>query len=169
LQYNEGIPSATAVAHHGLQALEAAAAAVPVSPNPIAQQYAQSASMHVTDGQYVPAPLPPMGNGAPGTPATPASQKVTRLRRACDMCSQRKVKVCCVTLDHVSHSLALNQGLAQSHKLMQSYVTVRCQWTTMQALSRSKCPLYFPAGDETTRAPQQARGGSKGGQETATG
>ncbi|KAI0129006.1 hypothetical protein BJ170DRAFT_701680 [Xylariales sp. AK1849] len=76
---------ATAVAHHGLQALEAASAAIPVTPNPLAQQYAQSAAMHVAgDGQYAPV--------ADGSPATPASQKVTRLRRACDMCSQRKVK-----------------------------------------------------------------------------
>ncbi|KAH8673271.1 hypothetical protein BX600DRAFT_454954 [Xylariales sp. PMI_506] len=102
LHYDDGIPSmpATAVAHHGLQALEAATAA---THTPLAQQYAQSAAMHVTaDGQYAPLPPSPISNsavGAPhgavvglGSPATPSSQKVTRLRRACDMCSQRKVK-----------------------------------------------------------------------------
>ncbi|KAI1861493.1 hypothetical protein JX265_009460 [Neoarthrinium moseri] len=108
LQY-DGIPSlaaATAVAHHGLQALEAATAALPGEPNALVQQYAQSASMHVADDQQQYAPVvaqhqhphqqqhqQSMINGASPSPATPTNQqKVTRLRRACDMCSQRKVK-----------------------------------------------------------------------------
>lgn len=102
LQY--GGLQATAVAHHGLQALEAATAAagVPIDPVPLAQQYAQSASMHVTDSQYEPmTPQQPVSNGLPMTPTQlqpppqshPSAQKVTRLRRACDMCSSRKVKV----------------------------------------------------------------------------
>lgn len=106
LQY-DGLPSATAVAHHGLQALEAASAAVPVSPNPIAQHYAQSASMHVSDGQYPLVPHPSGSNGTPPTPNTPASQKVTRLRRACDMCSQRKVKVSLSPAPQIFRSRAL--------------------------------------------------------------
>ncbi|TGJ81917.1 hypothetical protein E0Z10_g6857 [Xylaria hypoxylon] len=85
---------ATAVAHHGLQVLQAASAA-PMSPtsNDLAQQYAQSAALQMGEPQFsssLASPsltVPIMG--------THASQKVTRLRRACDMCSQRKVKVEC--------------------------------------------------------------------------
>jgi hypothetical protein len=84
---------ATAVAHHGLQVLQAASAA-PMSPtsNDLAQQYAQSAALQMGQPQFSsslanPSIVAPM-NG------THASQKITRLRRACDMCSQRKVKVC---------------------------------------------------------------------------
>ncbi|KAI1813670.1 hypothetical protein GGS20DRAFT_577413 [Poronia punctata] len=81
----------TTVAHHGLQVLQAASAA-PMSPtgNDIAQQYAQSAALQMGDPQFTsslasPPLAPPMMGGH-------GSQKVTRLRRACDMCSQRKVK-----------------------------------------------------------------------------
>ncbi|KAK9774420.1 putative Zn(2)-C6 fungal-type domain-containing protein [Seiridium cardinale] len=94
LQY-DGL-QATAVAHHGLQALEAATAAAAVAPNPLAQQYAQSASMHVAEAaQYAPmTPQQSVPNGASmsPTPLQQSAQKVTRLRRACDMCSSRKVK-----------------------------------------------------------------------------
>lgn len=94
----------TEVAHHGLQALQAASAA-PMSPasNELAQQYAQSAALQMGEPQFsssLPNPIlaaPLHGNHA--------SQKVTRLRRACDMCSQRKVKVCqpLQSLHHMQH------------------------------------------------------------------
>ncbi|RYP70481.1 hypothetical protein DL771_005418 [Monosporascus sp. 5C6A] len=108
------VPAST-VAHHGLQALQAASAAPPVtSPTPdhIAQQYAQSATLQMGDGQFAQvatdvvngslngnSPPPNLHVHAhassPASPAvngTPTQQKTTRLRRACDMCSQRKVK-----------------------------------------------------------------------------
>ncbi|KAI1822567.1 hypothetical protein F4861DRAFT_513990 [Xylaria intraflava] len=88
---------ATTVAHHGLQALQAASAAplAPVTSNDLAQQYAQSAALlQIGESQLssalanpsISAPITGMLTGAH------SSQKVTRLRRACDMCSQRKVK-----------------------------------------------------------------------------
>jgi hypothetical protein len=82
----------TAVAHHGLQVLQAASAA-PISPtsNDLAQQYAQSAALQMGEPTFS-SPLPNHTLGPPMNGAH-ASQKVTRLRRACDMCSQRKVKV----------------------------------------------------------------------------
>ncbi|CAJ2509380.1 Uu.00g144060.m01.CDS01 [Anthostomella pinea] len=92
--------AATAVAHHGLQVLQAASAGPPLTPaaTDLAQQYAQSAAMQMGDAQFSAAlanPSPP----APLVAASPTSQsqtqtqpKVTRLRRACDLCSQRKVK-----------------------------------------------------------------------------
>lgn len=90
--------TAAAVAHHGLQILQAASAAsIPMSHtgDALAQQYAQSAALEIVEPQFsssladptITAPAMNMGMG------THASQKVTRLRRACDMCSQRKVKV----------------------------------------------------------------------------
>ncbi|KAI1372081.1 hypothetical protein F4677DRAFT_433402 [Hypoxylon crocopeplum] len=90
----DGLPSsipASTVAHHGLQVLQAASAAAP-GPDPadLAQQYAQSATLQMGDHQFSPHIATP--TVAPPVAGTPASQKVTRLRRACDMCSQRKVK-----------------------------------------------------------------------------
>ncbi|KAI2635804.1 hypothetical protein GGS26DRAFT_604746 [Hypomontagnella submonticulosa] len=89
---------ATTVAHHGLQVLQAASAApaAPDSAADLAQQYAQSATLQMGEAHFPP-PLPaPAGAPSippnPPMPASPATQKVTRLRRACDMCSQRKVK-----------------------------------------------------------------------------
>ncbi|KAI2631278.1 hypothetical protein GGS21DRAFT_524109 [Xylaria nigripes] len=89
---------AIVVAHHGLQVLQAASAAPPppVTTNDMAQQYAQSAALlQMSESQFstslvntsIPAPMT-------GTLASHhvSSHKVTRLRRACDMCSQRKVK-----------------------------------------------------------------------------
>ncbi|KAI1151915.1 hypothetical protein F4825DRAFT_338089 [Nemania diffusa] len=81
----------TAVAHHGLQVLQAASAA-PMSPtsNDLAQQYAQSAALQMAEPQFSSSLANPSLAGP--LMGTHASQKVTRLRRACDMCSQRKVK-----------------------------------------------------------------------------
>ncbi|KAI1744975.1 hypothetical protein F4680DRAFT_403909 [Xylaria scruposa] len=85
------VPATAAVAHHGLQVLQAASAA-PMSPtsNDLAQQYAQSAALQMGEPQFSSS----LGNPTitPPTAGSHASQKVTRLRRACDMCSQRKVK-----------------------------------------------------------------------------
>ncbi|KAI0416018.1 hypothetical protein F5X98DRAFT_203000 [Xylaria grammica] len=82
---------ASAVAHHGLQVLQAASAA-PMSPtsNELAQQYAESAALQMGEPQFSSS----LANPSITVPinTTHASQKVTRLRRACDMCSQRKVK-----------------------------------------------------------------------------
>ncbi|RYO82913.1 hypothetical protein DL766_003390 [Monosporascus sp. MC13-8B] len=108
------VPVST-VAHHGLQALQAASAAPPIaSPTSdhLAQQYAQSATLQMGDAQFAQVATdvvngnrnghhtPPNLHGhaqapSPASPAmngTPTQQKTTRLRRACDMCSQRKVK-----------------------------------------------------------------------------
>ncbi|KAI1475895.1 hypothetical protein K445DRAFT_322932 [Daldinia sp. EC12] len=94
LQDYDGLPSpvtASTVAHHGLQVLQAASAA---SAGPdaadLAQQYAQSATLQMDATSFSPPLVPPPTT--PSMPVTPATQKVTRLRRACDMCSQRKVK-----------------------------------------------------------------------------
>ncbi|KAI2627752.1 hypothetical protein GGR54DRAFT_628816 [Hypoxylon sp. NC1633] len=95
-QQYDGLPSsihASTVAHHGLQVLQAASAANNQNPDPadLAQQYAQSATLQISNHQFA----SPVANH-PVTPPTPAihqsPHKVTRLRRACDMCSQRKVK-----------------------------------------------------------------------------
>ncbi|KAJ8119455.1 hypothetical protein ONZ43_g3594 [Nemania bipapillata] len=58
--------------------------------NDIAQQYAQSAALQMAEPQFSSS----LANPSVTVPimGTHASQKVTRLRRACDMCSQRKVK-----------------------------------------------------------------------------
>ncbi|KAI1385667.1 uncharacterized protein F4822DRAFT_413850 [Hypoxylon trugodes] len=82
---------ATTVAHHGLQVLQAASASAIAANGEaanLAQHYAQSATLQMED------PLNPPHLDTPliGPPTTMAHQKVTRLRRACDMCSQRKVK-----------------------------------------------------------------------------
>ncbi|KAI0116542.1 hypothetical protein GGR51DRAFT_321194 [Nemania sp. FL0031] len=81
----------TTVAHHGLQVLQAASAA-PMSPtsNDLAQQYAQSAALQMAEPHFSTSLAnPPITTSGM---ASHMSQKVTRLRRACDMCSQRKVK-----------------------------------------------------------------------------
>jgi hypothetical protein len=75
--------AAVAAAHHGLQAVQAAVAApAPVSSaSPVTPQHAP-----LGDASYL--------TGAPvGIAGSPHNPKATRLRRACDMCSQRKVKV----------------------------------------------------------------------------
>lgn len=84
------VAAAAVAAHHGLQALQAATAAPNPSPAP--------ATPH-----YTPQPLiTPHGdahysmteNGSPVVQQqSQHNSKVTRLRRACDMCSSRKVKV----------------------------------------------------------------------------
>ncbi|KAH6649436.1 hypothetical protein F5144DRAFT_5772 [Chaetomium tenue] len=80
----EAAAAAVAAAHHGLQALQAAVAApAPVpSPSPATSQHASlaDASSYLTANDVGPSP-----GGGPNA-------KATRLRRACDMCSQRKVK-----------------------------------------------------------------------------
>ncbi|KAK4210073.1 hypothetical protein QBC37DRAFT_390754 [Rhypophila decipiens] len=71
---------AVTAAHHGLAALQAAVAA----PNPVHQQFtAQQDALYDISLNGVP-------NGA--VPISQPATKATRLRRACDMCSQRKVK-----------------------------------------------------------------------------
>ncbi|KAI1302870.1 hypothetical protein F5Y03DRAFT_360225 [Xylaria venustula] len=66
--------------------------------NDLAQQYAQSAAMQMGEPQFSSSlagsalTAPPVGAHASINASMHASQKVTRLRRACDMCSQRKVK-----------------------------------------------------------------------------
>ncbi|KAK0713496.1 hypothetical protein B0T26DRAFT_833070 [Lasiosphaeria miniovina] len=74
--------AAAIAAHHGLQALQAAvsAPAPPPMQSPVTPQYATP-----TEPSYM------SGSGTIVAPA-PGSAKATRLRRACDMCSQRKVK-----------------------------------------------------------------------------
>ncbi|KAI0024048.1 hypothetical protein F4780DRAFT_727267 [Xylariomycetidae sp. FL0641] len=82
------------VAHHGLQVLQAASSASPLSPTTqdLAQQYAQSAAETMALGGTQFALHPPNPAQHASIANTPSNQKVTRLRRACDMCSQRKVK-----------------------------------------------------------------------------
>ncbi|KAJ9144489.1 Zn 2cys6 transcription factor [Pleurostoma richardsiae] len=82
-------------AQHGLQALQVAAASPsqgqPQLPSPRGVQYAAAALSQVTQNYVTQA-----GDAAtPGSAAAAqasAHAKATRLRRACDMCSQRKVK-----------------------------------------------------------------------------
>jgi hypothetical protein len=87
--FNAEISAAAAIAtaHHGLQALQAAVA-VPGSVS--SQSTVTSQHAPIVDGSYL--------GGAPaaaaqGGAAPNHNPKATRLRRACDMCSQRKVKV----------------------------------------------------------------------------
>ncbi|KAH9904350.1 hypothetical protein F4778DRAFT_59727 [Xylariomycetidae sp. FL2044] len=96
----ESLPSvaATAVAHHGLQVLQAASAAstIPQTATDLAQQYAQSAAIQMGDPQFSQSSdhqfSPSVATSITPVADISASAKVTRLRRACDMCSQRKVK-----------------------------------------------------------------------------
>ena len=79
--------AAAAAAHQGLRALQAAPAVPGHAPvqSPVAHQYPAPMQHSPHDD----------ANFSPATPIPLAQQphKVTRLRRACDMCSQRKVKV----------------------------------------------------------------------------
>ncbi|KAH6614610.1 hypothetical protein B0J18DRAFT_304247 [Chaetomium sp. MPI-SDFR-AT-0129] len=82
----EAAAAAIATAHHGLQALQAAVA-VPTTTTSTgtmaSQQHAAMADASFLGG----------ANAAQGSPPGGAqNSKATRLRRACDMCSQRKVK-----------------------------------------------------------------------------
>lgn len=81
--------AAVAAAHHGLQALQAAVAApAPVpSPSPVMPHHAA-----IPNASALGNAGPSVGLANPLSPVNPL--KATRLRRACDMCSQRKIKVC---------------------------------------------------------------------------
>lgn len=84
--------AAVAAAHHGLQALQAAVAApapVPSTGTIPSQQHASIGDASYLTGTNVGQPTAAGANSKPNT-----NSKATRLRRACDMCSQRKVKVC---------------------------------------------------------------------------
>ncbi|KAK5654272.1 hypothetical protein OQA88_7448 [Cercophora sp. LCS_1] len=72
--------AAAAAAHHGLQALQAAVSGpgLAPTPSPVTPLYSGSSDSY----------LPSSATAPPGQ----AGPKATRLRRACDMCSQRKVK-----------------------------------------------------------------------------
>ncbi|KAK0624318.1 hypothetical protein B0T14DRAFT_565598 [Immersiella caudata] len=74
--------AAAVAAHHGLQALQAAVGAPGPAPlpSPVTPQYAA----HGEPSYF--------SSNAPPAAASPSNPKATRLRRACDMCSQRKVK-----------------------------------------------------------------------------
>ncbi|KAK4136084.1 hypothetical protein BT67DRAFT_454823 [Trichocladium antarcticum] len=80
--------AAVAAAHHGLQALQAAVAApAPVpspSPSPVMPHHAA-----IPNASALGNAGPPVGLANTLSPVNP---KATRLRRACDMCSQRKIK-----------------------------------------------------------------------------
>jgi len=91
--------AAVAAAHHGLAALQEAT---------VQQQNQAGPTSH-----YPPPPPPsatplnagiqyqlPPGSGTPSQPKHQAAPKATRLRRACDMCSARKVKVSVVSALH---------------------------------------------------------------------
>jgi len=75
--------AAAAAHHHGLQALQAAVGAPgPATiPSAVTQQYAAHGEPSYLSSSATPAAR------------SPPNPKATRLRRACDMCSQRKVKV----------------------------------------------------------------------------
>ena len=82
----EAAAAAVAAAHHGLQALQAAVAAPAPGPSPSpVTSHSQHASL--ADPSYL------TGSDAGPSPGGGPNAKATRLRRACDMCSQRKVKV----------------------------------------------------------------------------
>jgi hypothetical protein len=76
--------AAAAAAHHGLQALQAAVQSPgPATvPGPLTPQYAVPGEV----SSYLASSATPIG-------PSPTNTKQTRLRRACDLCSQRKVKV----------------------------------------------------------------------------
>ena len=80
-----------AAAHHGLHALQAAtlasAAVSATGPGPATSVYPPLASPPHSDQQFAPR------NGLPPPNTGSVASRQTRLRRACDMCSNRKVKV----------------------------------------------------------------------------
>lgn len=78
--------AAVAAAHHGLQALQAAVAA-PAQPVPSPSPGTLQTHVSLAEASYLAA------TDARPSSASGANAKATRLRRACDMCSQRKVKV----------------------------------------------------------------------------
>lgn len=104
---------AIAAAHHGLQALQVATQAHVNTQSPAQPSVAQSSITHVNDNapaQY-PDPIPEYGgtgNAAPAAAVVPTGppppgilaprERMTRLKKACDVCSKRKVKVgpCCL-------------------------------------------------------------------------
>lgn len=99
---SQAAQEAVAAAHHGLQVLQNAIAQ-PVGevqvPVPVQQSPPVDAALYAAPPQsaYGTARPDEAMAPAPMTPLTPtgqtAKEKLTRLRRACDMCSQRKVKV----------------------------------------------------------------------------
>jgi hypothetical protein len=81
--------AAVAAAHHGLQALQAATALPNPSPTPATQHYG------------APYAMPPDGGMQTVEQKSQAQKdKATRLRRACDLCSVRKVKVSVPLFQH---------------------------------------------------------------------
>lgn len=104
--YNEdaaaAAAAAVAAAHHGLQALQAATAGpAPVpSPSPVTAQHASLADSSYSAG------------GGSASPTGVQNQKATRLRRACDMCSQRKVKVRASCWESLAENHVLTLSLA---------------------------------------------------------
>lgn len=82
--------AAVAAAHHGLQALQAAVAA-PAQPVPSSSPVTLQTHVSLAEASYLAA------TDARPASASGANSKATRLRRACDMCSQRKVKVRALT------------------------------------------------------------------------
>jgi len=90
----DGLPSPTsqsavvAAAHHGLQALQAATAgSAPIAP----AGAGAGASVGDSPGS---SPYPPLApDGTPPSYSQRNASRQTRLRRACDMCSARKIKV----------------------------------------------------------------------------
>lgn len=91
----EAAAAAVAAAHHGLQALQAAVAAPGPAPTTTPVSSQQHASL--ADPSYLTGTTnvgqPQLAGGPNQKANSPNPTKATRLRRACDMCSQRKVKV----------------------------------------------------------------------------
>lgn len=94
---SQATATAIATAHHGLQALQAAtdipSSAAPGSLTP-SYSVAPSLASPLVDGQYVGMATHSHSPPVQQQPQQNNNPKVTRLRRACDMCSSRKVKVC---------------------------------------------------------------------------
>jgi hypothetical protein len=131
--------AAVAAAHHGLQALQAAVAApAPVpSPSPVTPHHAPlpDASSLASAGTSL----------GPSNALSPHNPKATRLRRACDMCSQRKVKVC----------PPLMRSLFGRYELKFVLSAVRRD-ATMQSLPRIGRRLHVQSLHEATRPSKQA-------------
>lgn len=82
--------AAVATAHHGLAALQAATVPQQIQSAPTQYALPRLATPINAGLQYQ---MPPGAGGAAPQPKHQAAPKATRLRRACDMCSARKVKV----------------------------------------------------------------------------
>jgi len=135
---------AVAAAHHGLQALQAAVAAPAVSPGPAPSNSPETPQYGTHGESLYRDPLYHIDRNGLIPIAAPPS-KVTRLRRACDMCSQRKVKVCQEQFPLVAIRSSVTDPFISG--------AVRRK-TPMPAMSRPQCRMHLSPRDEASRSSQ---------------